>query len=367
MARHGPRGRRLAGTAVAMAAIGAAAGCGSTAGASAPRGAPRASARVPVTATTRPAPVVPTTLPTTVISTTTAPGPAAPTVPVTTGAPAALSAANRPAPVAPLVAPVQAGEGAWQPVPGSATAGRYAVYTTELRAAPGAAPSGVAWIDTSVTRLALYAGTAEPSGTWAQQGSVAPAAQPGLLAAFNSGFKIYAYGTGWYDQGRTAVSLKPGAASLVILADGSATVGEWGVDVGAGPQVVAVRQNLHLLVDHGAPAADAGVVGDWGATLGGVVATWRSGVGVTASGDLVYVAGPYLEPAALARLLIAAGAVRAMELDINPEWVSFATYTHAGPGPSTITGAANLVSGMYYSPYHYLQPFSRDFFAVFGR
>ena len=51
---------------------------------------------------------------------------------------------------------------------------------------------------------------------------------------------------------------------------------------------------------------------------------------MTAAGDLVYVGGPDLDPASLARLLIAAGAVRAMELDINPEWVSFATFAHAG-------------------------------------
>ena len=45
-----------------------------------------------------------------------------------------------------------------------------------------------------------------------------------MLAAFNGGFKIYAYGTGWYAAGRTAVSLQAGAASLVIFANGKATV-----------------------------------------------------------------------------------------------------------------------------------------------
>ncbi len=91
-------------------------------------------------------------------------------------------------------------------------------------------------------------------------------------------------------------------------------------------------------------------------------------MGVTAAGDLVYVGGPDLDPASLARLLIAAGAVRAMELDINPEWVSFSTFAHAGGvvGQSLI-GAANLLAGMYFLPGHYLQSFSRDFFAVFAR
>src|SRR5262249_27857710 len=150
------------------------------------------------------------------------------------------------------------------------------------------------------------------------------------LAAFNSGFKIYSYSTGWYDQGRFAVPLQAGAASLVIFNNGTATVADWGRDVIGGPTVTAVRQNLTLLVDHGTPSPTVTAPGDGAAVLGGGVNTWRSGVGVTAAGDLVYVAGPYLDPAALARLLVAARAVRAMELDINPEWVSFSTFVHAG-------------------------------------
>jgi hypothetical protein len=57
-----------------------------------------------------------------------------------------------------------------------------------------------------------------------------------------------------------------------------------------------------------------------------------------------------------------------MQLDINPDWVSFATYAHVGdtlPGP--ITQGYNALPGMNFAPSHYLQPFSRDFFAVFAR
>jgi hypothetical protein len=191
---------------------------------------------------------------------------------------------------------------------------------------------------------------------------------PKLLAAFNSGFKIYSYYTGWYEQGRTAVPLQAGAASLVIFTNGTATVGDWGRDVGPGPTVAAVRQNLTLLVDHGAPAPNVTASGLWGAVLGGGVITWRSGVGITSAGDLVYAGGPYLDPPSLARLLVAAGAIRAMELDINPEWVSFATFAHAGGvvGQGIVAGS-NLLATMYYQPGHYLQPYARDFFAVFAR
>jgi hypothetical protein len=244
----------------------------------------------------------------------------------------------------------------------------YAVYTTQLRPTAGTPPAGVAWIDSAATRLALYAGTGEPGGIWPEQGAVAPAQIPSLLASFNGGFKIYSYDTGWYDHGRAAMALQPGAASLVIFTNGTATVADWGRDVTLRPSVASVRQNLKLLVDHGVAASTVGNFGQWGAVLGGGAYTWRSGVGVTGAGDLVYVAGPNLDPASLARLLIAAGARRAMELDINPEWVSFSTFVHAGGviGQGVI-GGANLLTGMHFQPGHYLQPFSRDFFAVLAR
>jgi hypothetical protein len=297
-------------------------------------------------------------------------GPAAPSTTrattTTTGARPTTTVAAPPLPVparlAPLAAPALAGEGSWVPA-GSRLPGGYGVYTALVRPAAGFPESGVAWIDTRATRTALYAGSGQPYGSWPQQYDVAAAQQPQLLAAFNSGFKIYNYDTGWYDQGRAAVPLRLGAASLVIRSDGSATVGDWGGDVGMAPDVTAVRQNLTLLVDHGAPVPTAAYPSDWGAVLGGGIYTWRSAVGVNGGGDLVYAAGPDLSPELLARLMVAAGAVRAMELDINPEWVSFAAFTRAG---ATITGT-NLLPGMYSTPGHYLQPYSRDFFAVFSR
>jgi hypothetical protein len=67
---------------------------------------------------------------------------------------------------------------------------------------------------------------------------------------------------------------------------------------------------------------------------------WRSGVGVTASGALVYALGPGLAPLQLAWLLARAGAIRGMELDINPEWPVFAAY-----GPAAAAGRATPVNG----------------------
>jgi len=90
-------------------------------------------------------------------------------------------------------------------------------------------------------------------------------------------------------------------------------------------------------------------------------------VGVTADGALVYAGGPALSITALARTLQAAGAVRAMELDINTDWVSAYTYGPSNPadGSSPIVGK-KLLDNMSRDGSRYLQPGERDFFAFFA-
>jgi hypothetical protein len=163
--------------------------------------------------------------------------------------------------------------------------------------------------------------------------------------------------------------LVAGAASFVIDTAGRPTVGMWGRDVQMSSSVASVRQNLALIVDGGVPVAglDQNLRGQWGATLGNRLFVWRSGVGVTRNGALVYAAGNGLSVASLARVLSAAGALRAMELDINSEWTRFFSYDAADPAnPAAVTGT-KLVPDMRSSPGLYLQAETRDFFGLFAR
>jgi hypothetical protein len=292
--------------------------------------------------------------------------------PATTTTPPPPPPPPPPADIAPLAgAPPLPGEGHWVPAgrlavwaPGGRPNGTVpVVYTTTLRAGPGSSPTGLALINTKLTKTVLYAGTGEPGGTWPAQGAIDPSVRPQLVAAFNSGFRLGGSG-GWYTAGRAALPLQDGFASLAIYADGSATVGQWGRDVTMTPDVVSVRQNLHLLVDGGAPA---NLSSGWGATLGGGSNVWRSAVGVDAPGNLIYAAGPSLDPGGLAHVLVAAGCVRAMELDINPMWVSLSTYVPVPLAPPDQVQGTTLLSGMNYGPTHWLEPSSRDFVAVFTR
>jgi len=247
------------------------------------------------------------------------------------------------------------------------------VYETTLEPPqdPGAV-AGVAWMDTRLLRPALYSGSISPGGYgWRYTAPVQGAAARALVAAFNGGFQFPSTDGGYFSEGKIVFPLRVGAASLVIYRNGTAIVGEWGRDASMAPNVVAVRQNLNLLVDNGqaVPGLNPNDIWTWGPTLGGIPNVWRSGLGETADGAFVYVAGPSLTVVDLASLLARAGAVRAMELDINPYWTVFATYS-----PSTPTGAASpqsgadLLPGMIGTPSRFFDPaWNRDFIAMLAR
>ena len=254
--------------------------------------------------------------------------------------------------VAPLgTGPKPGGSVAWAPA-GRYVLGRPVVYRGNVGGVE------VAWLDPSLLRPVFVPGTGDGGGPWAWGGMVAPEAQGQLVAAFNGGFKLGDLPGGWYADGRVNKGLVPGQASLVIYADGHAVVGEWGRDVGLTPDVVSVRQNLGLLVDGARPVPAAGSPGSWGGSVAGV-ATARGAVGVDANGGLVW-AGGRLSPLDLANALIAAGAVRAMQMDINPDWVTFVLYDQNPDG--SVRGGRVMGTGGPGGVY--LSPYARDFFAM---
>jgi uncharacterized protein YigE (DUF2233 family) len=85
----------------------------------------------------------------------------------------------------------------------------------------------------------------------------------------------------------------------------------------AGPGVTFARQNLPLIVNHGRPNPNLSDGPEWGATRGNAVLGWRSAVGVDRHGNLIYAPADDQTVGSLAAIMIRAGAVRAMELDID--------------------------------------------------
>ena len=126
-------------------------------------------------------------------------------------------------------------------------------------------------LDQRLVRFQLHPGAEDPGpGNWHSQPWLPPGGRRDLVATFNGGFKINVAG---------------GSFSLNGVTKG---------------------------------------------TLGGAYYVWRSGAGITADGRLVYAYGPALSVGTLAGLLQRAGAVEAMQLDINPFWTSFEYYQAHG-------------------------------------
>ena len=137
--------------------------------------------------------------------------------------------------------------------------------------------------------------------------------------------------------GNVQRATRDGAATFAIDARAVPTIGAWNQDLPASAPYDSVRQNLDLIVADGKPnpalATDPNRL--WGFTgPANHEFVWRSGAGILANGALVWIGGPGLSISTLADLFVRVGAVRAMQLDINHEWVQFNTY-------KTVNGAVH--------------------------
>jgi hypothetical protein len=284
------------------------------------------------------------------------------------------------------VIPVE-NEGVWLPA-GPVIGGAQSMYTTQVRpdSVHTSILDGLAWMDPKLVKFEMFPGTEEPGGKWDKPAQVPMDQRLSLIAAFNAGFRMDDARGGFYLDGVTKRQLRDGAASLVTYKDGRAAVGVWGRDFVMTPDISGVRQNLDLIIDNGggppnpggvpgasaAPGVAAGGLSDnsdgsWGATFGNKILAWRSAVGVTGDGALVYGYGDGLGALSLAQLMLRAGCVRAMELDINTVWTTFNFYTATRYLDPTSVEGTKLLPDSFKSANRYLSPDARDFVAVFGR
>ena len=274
---------------------------------------------------------------------------------------------DRPPRVRPLAYPPLPGEGVWRPTQASESRSDPPLLVTTFRSDPSEYPrlvAGVAWINTSRTTISLYAGRLEPSVELPSRGpmEVPPSARDRLLATFNSGFKLVDANGGWALHGHAYAPMRDGQATFVRYADGRYDVIDWHGGASVPGDVVFARQNLPLIVSGGRPSPALSDGAEWGATLGNAVQVWRSGIGVDRHGNLIYAAADYQTVGSLADILIHAGAVRAMELDINSYWTSFNFYARPSAQQPT-----KLLEEMERPVERYLTPDDRDFFAVYLR
>lgn len=274
----------------------------------------------------------------------------------------------QPAPVQPVGS--LAGEGQWSAYLTDSSTGRVLAYRTFLEpdpARPYAIISIVAF-DLQATRLHFVLGLQEPSSPVAvkRTGAIPEAdRQAGLLlAAFNGGFKTEHGHFGVSVGGVTVLPPRPDLGTVAIYSDGRVQLGQWGSEIKSSPDIVAWRQNGPLLVHNGVinPHTADRSPQDWGYTVDGGTATWRSALGLNADErTLYYAAGPSLTLPALARSMALAGTANAMQLDINPYWTHFDAFVSDGGQLQT----EPLMPAMgAKADNRYLKPFNRDFFYV---
>lgn len=273
-----------------------------------------------------------------------------------------IAKGQEPAPIKPIISPTLPYEARWSSL-GSKIKGQYPMYRAYMRSSKNYSQevAGVVWMNKNVTSLHLAAGYSEPGGKgWYPHSPLPSSITKTTIAQFNSGFRLSAANGGIYMDHRLGRGpLKPGAASLVLYKNGTANIGTWGKQLNMTPQVQSVRQNLTLIVNNSKviPGLRKSSFLHWGATVGLQTRVWRSGVGITKQGDLVYAAGNNISTYDLANVLEHAGAVRAMQMDINSTWVNFFYFTP----PATPSSGHKLLPSMVRPTFRYFVPSARDF------
>jgi hypothetical protein len=287
--------------------------------------------------------------------------------------PPTIKSPNVLAPPQNLVSPVKyqlPGEGVWHVVGRTTGNGIPTMYEAFVRPdkVHTSYVAGVVWMDTNLLTAQLYSGSQIPGGrSFWHQAPVSSDRSKSLVVAFNGGFLMQNADGGYFTDGRTYKKLRTGAASVVIFKNGRMTVAKWGRDVVMTNQIASVRQNLDLIVDNAkeVPGLRDPASKQWGEVISPNDFVWRSGLGITSSGALVYVGGPSMSLSDLADVMVRAGVEEGMELDYGLDWVQLSTFSGT---PGAVIGASNgqsLLPSMPGQPDRYFGSFwQRDFFTM---
>ena len=262
------------------------------------------------------------------------------------------------------------GEGVWHAVGRTTANGIPTMYEAFVR--PDKVHTGyvvgVVWMDTNLLTAQLYSGSMIPGGGpfW-HSAPISAARSKTLVVAFNSGFLMQNAHGGYFTDDRTYKKLRTGAASVVIFRNGRMTVAKWGRDVVMTNQIASVRQNLDLIVDNSKEVRGLRNPKStkWGTVIAPNDDVWRSGLGITKSGALVYVGGPGMSLSDLADVMVRSGVELGMELDYGLDWVQLSTYT--GTPNTVINGDSgeSLLASMPGAPSRYFGSFwAHDFFTM---
>ncbi len=220
-------------------------------------------------------------------------------------------------------------------------------------------------IDPRYVNFHLVAGTKDPASITGIHGTgmipTSRSVRKRVLAAFNSGFYSRDGHYGVMVDSKLYLPPKTGLATVALYSDGRVALDSWG-KILPSPKMVSFRQNLPLLLNRGRLNPNIKNQKYWGVTVGNAIRVWRSGLGITGSGKIIYAAGYPLSARTLALALQASGCIRAMELDVNSYWTTFNFYQWVTRNGSGRLMGTKLAPTMQRSANRYLTPDTRDFF-----
>ncbi|MDR3519955.1 MAG: phosphodiester glycosidase family protein [Candidatus Pacebacteria bacterium] len=271
------------------------------------------------------------------------------------------------------------GEGVWNDLELSVFPKNEVLADTFIRPDPqrSFAIVSVVQIDTKLLRIGAVAGTKEPGGSLGNFGTgLIPEDilnSGNLVAAFNGGF-LYADGKyGMIVGNKTYAPLKINTGTIVGYADGTVKIINY-TGNNLGTNVIFARQNGPLIVDNNQEAtltpADyktiRGTIYNGKEIVPNGTFTYRSGIGITKTGNLLYAVGNNLSPTSLADALQMAGAVSAIQLDINPSHIHFYTFSETSPGMYAATFLNTELAKLNRSAEYFIGS-QRDFFYLYKK
>jgi len=279
--------------------------------------------------------------------------------------------------------PAIQGEGIWQSADTPRDSlGRPIIYTTVYRPSPDF-PNAIVYmmiVDMSKTLMQYYVGSQEPAARVAIS-EVEPNMRSRLIAITNAMWmQRHSKGAGAIFRGKVVYPMVDGMATLIVYADGSVDIQEWGPDIPAN-LVRDARQLRHLIVKNGMIVrsvlrkgrmedAEIGL----GFLLGGGGRNYegehfwyvahRSAFGIRKDGNLVFVIGHHIGTKELSKALVLAGCERGIHADANPHNIVGNLYLRDASGnPVRTIGLSSEQSR--YTLSRYDDGYSKDFFAFF--
>jgi len=275
----------------------------------------------------------------------------------------------------PVFSRKRAGEGVWTPaapdfvrtIPGAPPA----FFRTFVRADERRPYTQVELLAMDMRQLELHmvAGHEDPQSTTGAKGTGRiprdPAIMSRVVAVFNGAFKTEHGAYGMMADRTVLLPPQDEAATVATMTDGTLAMGSWPKGLPIPDEMLSFRQNMDPMVEEGVVNPRRRWL--WGFTLDNDIHnmnTVRSGICMTADGNLIYAWGDDSTALTIGVAMNAAGCIYGMHLDMNPYHCSFIYYRFEDePDEKRPKYKAELANrDMGFNPSRFVFGSSKDFF-----